>query len=244
MFHVKHSIIKAMEKLSEQQFLLFLKGLQFHNVILSQQQKAQFFSYIELLFEWNQKINLFSKADQLRLAERHLLESIVWTKSAPEIRPPIMDLGSGAGFPGIPIAIFFPDKEIVLVESKKKKAVFLTVVASKLKLQVKIIPERVEELNRTAVYKKNFYCIISRAVADITTLLKWSLPLLHPQGMMLAFKGDSILDEIHQLKQSYSKILNFSVNIIDYTVVKDLATTPREVGRTLIKIQMNEGEFL
>lgn len=238
MFHVKQSFYPGSENLVEQQFLLFKKGVQFFDLILTDHQFNQFFLYIRLLLEWNKKINLFSKNDETRLAERHFLESISWMFGNDVIKSPIMDLGSGAGFPGVPIAILKPDVKMVLIESKKKKAIFLSEVAKKLKLNIQIIPERVEELAQKENFRNYFSCIISRAVADLSTLLEWSFPLLQQGGELLVFKGDSISMEIDRLKKNQSKSLKFDVNIIDYTVIKNLGKNSREEKRKLVKVKL------
>ena len=238
-FHVKHSTNFDLEKQSEKQFFLLKKGLDFFHLSLSEKQANQFLLYIQLLLEWNQQINLFSKNDVVRLSERHILESVCWMLAFDEIKAPIMDLGSGAGFPGIPISILNPEKKVVLVESKKKKAIFLNNVVDKLDLQTQVLPERVEDLMHADKLQNYFPSIISRAVTNLSTLLKWSQPLLCLKGTLITFKGNSISEEIEKLKQTYSKSLKFDVNIIDYTVVKNLETKPKTEKRKLVKVTLD-----
>ena len=236
---MKHSTNFDLEKQSEKQFFLLKKGLDFFHLSLSEKQANQFLLYIQLLLEWNQQINLFSKNDVVRLSERHILESVCWMLAFDEIKAPIMDLGSGAGFPGIPISILNPEKKVVLVESKKKKAIFLNNVVDKLDLQTQVLPERVEDLMHADKLQNYFPSIISRAVTNLSTLLKWSQPLLCLKGTLITFKGNSISEEIEKLKQTYSKSLKFDVNIIDYTVVKNLETKPKTEKRKLVKVTLD-----
>jgi 16S rRNA (guanine527-N7)-methyltransferase len=167
---------------------------------LASQQLRQLTTYTRLLLEWNQRINLISPNDEGRIAERHILESLaacaVW--DFPQ-ESPVLDLGSGGGFPGIPLKIMRPDMAMTLLESRQKKALFLNTVVRELQLEnCRVVNARAEELTQAAGEK--FSIVIARAVADLKTLWKWSKPLLVDGGVLLAMKGGSLDEELPALK--------------------------------------------
>jgi len=162
-------------------------------------QWQQFNHYIRLLLEWNQRINLISPNDEDRIAERHILESLavlsVWP--FPE-NASVLDLGSGGGFPGIPLKITRPDLAMTLLESRQKKTLFLNAVVRELQLEnCRVVNARAEELTKTSDEK--FSIVIARAVADLKTLWKWSKPMLDDNGVLLAMKGGELNDELQAL---------------------------------------------
>ncbi len=214
------------------------KGTDILNINLSPKQRDQFKTYIELLFSWNQKINLFSQNDSNRLVERHILESIAWTINIEKtIKSPVMDLGSGAGFPGIPISILFPSVELVLVESKKKKAIFLKEVSHKLGLNITTFPDRIEEINVHACHKERYHLIVARAVTSLTKLFKWVSELLQNKGKLITFKGDQLERELTDLKRDYLTKIPFSTKIFKYETPINLMGKPAKQERRIIIIQ-------
>jgi len=169
---------------------------------LSLGQKQQLAQYIRLLLEWNQRINLISPNDEDRIAERHIIESLavlsVWT--FPE-GAPVLDLGSGGGFPGIPLKIMRPDLAMTLLESRQKKALFLSTAVRELRLEnCRVVNARAEEISG-----QKFSIVIARAVADLKTLWEWSRPLLISGGVLLAMKGGELDDELQAVKKFDSR---------------------------------------
>lgn len=159
-----------------------------------------FQKYHDFLLEWNEKINLISRqnATTETILERHFLDSIVFL---PEIEnlakstPTILDIGSGAGFPGIPLAIMKPEWNITLSEATMKKANFLNELIKQLELKnTKVENRRVEEL------KSKYDFTTARAVAKLEELIKYSLPLLKKSGSLLAFKGPAYEEELQNAK--------------------------------------------
>jgi 16S rRNA (guanine527-N7)-methyltransferase len=161
----------------------------------------QFRLFQMLLLEWNQKINLISKNDRSRIVTRHFLESIgllTVFQFPPESR--ILDLGPGGGFPGLPLKIARPDLDMVLVESTKKKVVFLEKVVKALQLTgVEIISGRIESVSKQIL---PIDIVVSRAVADLATLVCWSLPCLKKGegGKLIVIKGKGVDQEIQRLQ--------------------------------------------
>ena len=159
-----------------------------------------FSTYQDILLKWNKKINLISRKDEARIVTRHFLQSLGLVKMVSFPRKArIMDLGSGAGFPGIPVKLVRPDLSIVLVESKRKKVLFLRHVVEAIHLKnVEIVQGRIEDLEEE---DHTIDFIVSRAVTDLVTLAKWSKNLLKPrQGKLIVIKGSHIEAELKQLE--------------------------------------------
>lgn len=221
------------------QMQLFEKGIHVLNTKIDDKQKAQFEQYLEMLIITNKKINLFSRNDMDRISERHILESIAWIPSVErQLCSPIMDLGSGAGFPGIPLAILKPDSEIVLVESKKKKVLFLEEAVKKLNLNARVVHQRAEDMGNRRENIHRFPWIVSRAVAKLSTLIKWIYPLLTEKGTLIAFKGSSLQEEIRELHSRHDDFLRFSVVVVEYNVCKNIKVQPVIKSRKFVKIKM------
>ena len=162
--------------------------------------------YQDCLIDWNQKINLVSRRDENRLVTRHFLECVGLIKA---VSFPggarIMDLGSGAGFPGIPLKIVRRDLNMVLVESKRKKVLFLHRVVDLLGLEnMDIAQGRAEDL---AWELGPFDVVISRSVTDLTTLARWSRPYLQENsGRLVVVKGPEVDPELKRLKSMTPKL--------------------------------------
>ncbi len=158
--------------------------------------------YRYLLLQWNQKINLISRPDEDRIVCRHFLESVGLVTVLPfASNVPVLDIGTGAGFPGLPVKLVMPDLELILVESRKKKVLFLKEVIDRLNLKyVSVLPVRIEDLdpfNRKVLF-------VSRAVAPLDQLYKWIYPLTKEyQSGIFAMKGPNIKKEVHVFNKRY-----------------------------------------
>jgi 16S rRNA (guanine527-N7)-methyltransferase len=168
---------------------------------LTPEKHWQFTHYVRLLLEWNQRLDLISPKDEARIAERHLLESLavlsVWRFI---VGTSVLDLGSGGGFPGIPMKIMCPDLVMTLLESRQRKWLFLNSTKRYLGLEnCYALCDRVENLAKSP--ERQFEVIISRAVADLRKLWRWSRPLLVSGGVLLAMKGGDLEEELKALKK-------------------------------------------
>lgn len=164
---------------------------------LSNLQKKQFIDYLQLLLKWNQTYNLVASHDANQILISHVFDSL--SIAAYLEGKNILDVGSGAGFPGIPLAIIFPEKKFTLLDSIGKKIQFLTQVKIKLALQnVRVIQHRVEEYKSQACYDN----IISRAVTSIPKLIDLTQHLLCHQGKYLMMKGIQHL-EVGELSSAW-----------------------------------------
>ncbi|NMA68139.1 MAG: 16S rRNA (guanine(527)-N(7))-methyltransferase RsmG [Desulfitobacterium sp.] len=177
--------------------MLRLLALERLGLELSPKQLEQFSLYGDLLVEWNKKVNLTNITDPEGIILKHFLDSLTLTKYLQGNK--LVDIGTGAGFPGIPLKIFLPDVEILLVDSLAKRLDFLQVVISELNLQkIETIHSRAEDLGRNPQYREKFDCVTSRAVARLPVLLEYTVPLLKVGGIFLAAKGAQVEEEIEE----------------------------------------------
>jgi 16S rRNA (guanine527-N7)-methyltransferase len=158
-----------------------------------------FAGYIARVHAASAGINLVSSGDRARLGRRHLLESFN-VLACPGDWPtgPLCDAGSGAGFPGLPLAMLFPDLPVVLIESVRKKARFLieTVAALGLEKRVTVLTERVEDAAKRAPWKGSFAIVTARGLGPFERSLPWCAPLLRASGYLIAFKGSQVDREL------------------------------------------------
>lgn len=168
---------------------------------LSEKQTLQFCRYGDLLLEWNQRMNLTSIIEPKEVIVKHFIDSLALAKYLSGSL--LADIGTGAGFPGIPLKIFKPDLEVVLVDSLAKRLSFLQEVISQLDLAgINILHARAEEFGRKPNYRENFDNVTARAVARLPVLLEYTVPLLKIKGFFLAAKGTQVDEEIAESKKA------------------------------------------
>ncbi len=172
------------------------------NIKLDAQQINQFYQYMNLLIEWNQKINLTAITKPEEIILKHFIDSITIAHFLKE-NTKIIDVGTGAGFPGIPLKIIRKDLEITLLDSLNKRIIFLREVTQKLQLkEVNLFHVRVEELAKDKKYRESYDYATSRAVANLATLSEYLLPLVKLGGHCLCMKGSDIEAEVEQSKKA------------------------------------------
>ncbi len=165
---------------------------------LSPYQRNQFARYQALLLEWNQRLNLTAVRQPEQIQRRHFLDALT---CAPFMnlgqKESLIDVGTGAGFPGLPLKILYPHVSLTLVESVAKKARFLETVIAELDLaDVKVVVERAEVLGQDASFRGRFDWAVARAVAELRVLVEYLLPLCRVGGHVLAQKGERAADEV------------------------------------------------
>ena len=169
-----------------------------HGFPLTNSQVSLFTIYWENLKLWNSKINLTSIRDDHEIIMKHFLDSVaVLNYFVVQENGLVVDIGSGAGFPGIPIKILRPNLDLTLVESVSKKASFLKFLKTRLELEnTKIINLRAEEIVKLGQHRKNYDLVLTRYIASIEDSIDYCLPLLKPSGYWVAFKSGNVQDEI------------------------------------------------
>ena len=171
-------------------------------------QKKQLLHYIELLVKWNRAYNLTSVRDPSDMISRHLLDSLV---IAPYLNGQhIIDVGTGAGLPGIPLSILYPSKQFTLLDSNGKKTRFLMQVKLDLKLSNVRIENRRSELFKPEPF---FDTVVSRAFASLSNMLNWSAHFIDDSGAFLAMKGLYPSDEIAEMSNEFSVADAIELNV-------------------------------
>lgn len=182
----------------------FQAGLNKLQLTLSQEQLSQFISYYELLIEKNKVMNLTAITEYEEVVEKHFLDSLCLSQVIDLNKKMFMiDLGTGAGFPGIPLKIVFPDLEIILMDSLNKRVLFLQDVVKELGLKkVEAIHGRAEEMARKKEYREAFDLCVSRAVANLSSLSEYCLPFVKTGGIFAAYKSGEIEEELEKSKHA------------------------------------------
>jgi 16S rRNA (guanine527-N7)-methyltransferase len=176
---------------------------------LTSEQLDQFQMYYQELVDWNRRINLTAITDYEEVQTRHLLDSLTLTLVLkPSIgNASIIDVGTGAGIPGLPLKIMFPEIELVLLDATAKKAPFLHHIKERLGLDdVKIVIGRAEEVAHLSQYRERFDVVLSRAVALLPTLVELTLPFCALGGRFIAQKKGSVDPEIKQASKAINTL--------------------------------------
>lgn len=180
---------------------------------LSERQIQQFYQYMNLLLEWNEKVNLTAITEPKEVILKHFIDSLTIVKQI-EKGKKLIDVGTGAGFPGIPISIIREDLEITLLDSLNKRITFLQEVIHKLDLKnIRAIHGRVEEFAKNKKERQNYDIAISRAVASFNVLLEYLLPLTKIGGKCICMKGSNI-EEIEKARNALN-ILGGTIETIE-----------------------------
>lgn len=190
--------------------LEFYQQLEQQQIFLSNHQKQQFDQYYRLLFQYNQIMDLTSVIEEEQVYERHFYDSltIAFNKNFNGLK--VCDVGSGAGFPAIPLKIVFPEMELTIIDSLTKRMNFLNEVVQQLDLKkVTIITARVEEMD--ASFRETFDIVMARAVARLNILLELCIPILKVNGIFIAMKGQKGQEELEEA-QNAIQILNLKLN--------------------------------
>ena len=212
------------------------------NVELNDKQIEQFYQYMNLLLEWNEKINLTSIIEEDEIILKHFIDSITVLKYIGE-NDKIIDVGTGAGFPGIPIAILKSNTELTLLDSLNKRLLFLNDVINKIDVKnVRTVHGRAEDIGQNKEYREKYDISISRAVANLSTLSEYLLPFVKIGGKCICMKGPNIDEElkeaeyaIKELGGKIEKIEKFNLPSSDIErniiIIKKEKTTPKMFPR-------------
>ena len=208
-------------------------NMKLFGIELSDVQKDQFNRYYSLLIEWNDKINLTAITDKQEVIKKHFEDSLS-ISSVIDMNAvnSVIDVGTGAGFPGIPLKIVFPSLKLTLLDSLNKRINFLNTVVDELGLSdVSAIHGRAEEYGRDVVYRESFDLCVSRAVANLSTLSEFCLPFVKVGGYFVSYKSEKADIEYIEAKNAINLLSGGNVRI------EDVIITDTDLTRKMVLIE-------
>ena len=194
------------------------------NIILTEKQIKQFDQYYDLLVEWNSFMNLTAITEFDEVCQKHFLDSLSIVKAYPDHyfeknTFQLIDIGTGAGFPSIPIKIVFPNLKFTLVDSLNKRIKFLNEVIDQLQLSdCTAVHGRAEDLAKNSSYREQYDFCVSRAVANLSTLCEYCMPYVKVGGRFVSYKSEKITEEAEKAKHAIFVLGGKSERQVEFTL--------------------------
>ncbi|MDE6833565.1 MAG: 16S rRNA (guanine(527)-N(7))-methyltransferase RsmG [Ruminococcus sp.] len=195
--------------------------------------------YADFLVEYNKNVNLTAITEPIEILHKHFIDSVLIEKYAdiPE-NASLIDIGTGAGFPSVPLKLFRPDIKLTLLDSLKKRITFLQILCKKLDIEAEFIHDRAEVIGKNSEYRENFDISCARAVANMSVLSEICLPFVHTGGIFVAMKGlsENIFDGYNAIQLSGGKITDEFIYDVagdnrKIVIVKKISHTPTKYPR-------------
>lgn len=212
------------------------KGAESFGIQLTNQQVDQFFEYYRLLVQWNEFMNLTAITEMEEVMEKHFVDSLALSKAA-EVGniETLIDVGTGAGFPGIPLKIAYPHLRVVLLDSLNKRVKFLSTVIETLGLtNIQAVHGRAEDAARQKDYREQFDAAVSRAVANMASLSEYCLPFIKVGGVFVPYKSGNIEEELKDAGKAV-KTLGGTIRRVEKFQLPDT-----DIERSLVLIEKTE----
>lgn len=190
--------------MSQEKWIEFDEKIKQLNLTCDDHQKEQFEAYYELLVEWNSFMNLTAITEWDEVIVKHFVDSVaLGSRMDLHKEMTVIDVGTGAGFPGIPLKIMFPELQVVLLDSLNKRVKFLNEVIDRLGLEgITAVHSRAEDGARKAEYRDHFDLCVSRAVANLSTLSEYCLPYVKVGGQFISYKSGDVMEELSASKKA------------------------------------------
>lgn len=202
--------------MTPQNIELLKKGAASFGLTLTEGQTQKFIQYHEKLITWNEKINLTAITDEREVVIKHFIDSISVLRYLPKDTKTLIDVGTGAGFPGIPLKIIQEDLSVTLLDSLEKRVHFLDEVIVDNQLTcIRAIHGRAEDFAREKLHREIYDIGIARAVASLSVLCEYILPFVRLGGLLIAMKGSEVQKELEESKKAIS-ILGGSIKKVDH----------------------------
>lgn len=190
------------------------------NVYLNEEAVNRFEIYAKMLIEWNQKVNLTAITEPEQIITKHFIDSLTLVPYLPSNSFSLIDVGTGAGFPGIPLAIIRGDMKLTLLDSLNKRLLFLNELCNTLKIPAEIIHARAEEAGRKPDMREKHDIATARAVASLPVLCEYCLPFVKVNGKFIAMKGPDREEEAKSSDNAI-KLLGGKINQIEKITLED-----------------------